>query len=64
MHYLDIFWTRGLENYCHNLNQHLQICQMTKSSEETKILIFGPKMLYLGIFDKNLRILNLFISIL
>ena len=61
-HYLDLFWVRILENYYHNLNQDLQSCKITKSGEETKIIKFGPKNALFGYFDKNLRILNLFIK--
>ena len=30
------FWARILTNYCHNWNQHPQICQISKFLEKTK----------------------------
>ena len=57
------FWARILKNYCHILNQHLQISVIAKFCEETKMPkvgtknylfeYFWPKMSYLGIFGQE-----------
>ena len=54
-HYLDIFWARILENYCHILNQDFRICLIRKSGEETKILKFGPKNALFGYFWQKFK---------
>ena len=44
------FWARILKNYCHIWNQHLQIIEIAKYFEETKLPKFGTKNAYLGNF--------------
>ena len=59
------FWATILENYCHICNPHLLICLIAKLRGETKMLksgikndlfeYFWPKMLYMDIFDLELK---------
>ena len=50
MIYLDTLLGRVLENYCHNLNQDLQICLIVKSGKETNMMKFGTSNALFGYF--------------
>ena len=44
-------WAKMLKTCCHILNQHLQICLITKFYKKKKIPIFATKNAFLGIFE-------------
>ena len=51
---LRYLWAKMLKTCCHILNQHLQICLITKFyQKKKKSLNLGPKMPYLGIFEQE-----------
>ena len=54
------FWTGILENYCHILNQHSQICEIKKFYPKQKTLSLRPTMPDEGIFRSEFE---LFIAI-
>ena len=49
MLYLGL-WAGMLKNYCHNCNQRPPFCVTAKFRTKIRILKFGTKMPYLGIF--------------
>ena len=57
--FIWVFIDWNLKNYYLSWNQHHQICQIYKSSCETKKINLGAKMHYLGNFEKLLSYLNL-----
>ena len=58
--YLGTLLGRVLENYCHNLNQDLQICLIVKSDKETNMMKFGTSNALFGYFWPNMLYLDIF----